>query len=91
MSVLTDYFAKILAQVEADENVVTNQGKDKEGFYKPVRTILIRHLNLLRDLNEKPLAKPMLVTAWNYVKEHLPPEYLVLTPAQKTALKKMLE
>jgi len=90
VSVLSEYFSQLLKRVEANEDVVSNQGKDNEGFYKPTRTILLRHINLLRDLNEKPLAKPMLKTAWEYVVEHLPPEYLVLNEEQKSALKKML-
>lgn len=88
---LTDYFQKLIDQVENSE-VVTNKGKDAGGFYKPTRTILLRHLNLLKDLHAKPLAKPMLKTSWDYVAEHLPPEWLIPGTAEEgDALKRIME
>ena len=84
------FFRELIDKVEASE--ISNAGKDAEGFYKPVRTILLRHLNLLKDLHAKPLAKPMLKASWKYVTEHVPPEWLVPDDsADKTALKKILE
>lgn len=86
---LDQYFTELIQKVEGSD-IVSNQGKDSEGFYKPTKTILLRHLNLLKDLHEKPLAKPMLQTAWKYVVEHIPAEHLVLNEQQKAALKKIL-
>lgn len=86
---LDAYFGELIKKVEASE-AITNQGKDAEGFYKPTRTILLRHLQMLKDLHEKPLAKPMLRSAWAYVVEQVPPEWLVLGDDDKAALKKML-
>jgi hypothetical protein len=73
---LEQYFSDLIQKVESSEDI-TNAGKDAEGFYKPVRTILLRHLQLLKDLHPKPLAKPMLKASWHYVTEHVPPEWLV--------------
>ncbi|MBX3040392.1 MAG: hypothetical protein KF789_06750 [Bdellovibrionaceae bacterium] len=88
---LKAYFQNLIDRVENSE-VVTNQGKDADGFYKPIRTILLRHLNLLKDLHGKPLAKPMIKASWAYVAEHLPPEWLVPeTPEERTALKKIID
>lgn len=86
---LEKYFQDLLFKVEASD--ISNAGKDAEGFYKPVRTILIRHVNLLKDLHMKPLAKPMLKASWTYVVEHVPAEWLILEPEDKEELKKMLE
>lgn len=86
---LDQYFQDLIRKVE--ESDIDNQGKDKGGFYKPTRTVLLRHLNLLKDLHAKPLAKPMLRTSWNSVVEDLPPEWLILTDEQKREIKKMLE
>ena len=87
---LTNYFQRIIEQVESSDEI-SNAGKDAEGFYKPVRTILIRHLNLLKDLHGKPLAKKMVQGSWEYVLEHVPPEWLKASPEEKAELKKMLE
>ena len=87
---LSEYFQNLIDRVEADPAAVTNAGKDKDGFYKPTRAILLAHLHKLKDLHDKPRARPMLKEAWSFVVAHLPPEWLVLTPAQKTALKEML-
>lgn len=73
---LNKFFTDLIKKVE-DSDVVTNAGTDKDGFYKPTRTILLRHLQLLKDLHEKPLAKKMVLASWEYVVEHLPPEWLV--------------
>ena len=54
---LKTYFEKLIEQVDASD--INNQGKDKSGFFKPTRTVLLRHLNLLKDLHDKPLAKQM--------------------------------
>ena len=87
---LEQYFSDLIARVEKSESI-TNQGKDKDGFFLPTKAVLLRNLNLLRDLHQKPLAKPMLQGAWKFVVENLPPEYLVLTPDQRAALKKILD
>jgi hypothetical protein len=87
---LETYFKDLIAKVENSEEI-TNAGKDAEGFYKPTRTILLRHLNLLKDLHQKPLAKPMLQASWKYVVEQVPPEWLILEGEDKMALKKILE
>jgi hypothetical protein len=86
---LETYFKELIEKVESSEEI-TNAGKDAEGFYKPTRTILLRHLNLLKDLHQKPLAKPMLQASWKYVVEQVPAEWLVLSDENKSAIKKML-
>lgn len=86
---LDDYFAKLIKLVETSD-LVTNQGTDRNGFYKPTRTIVLRHLQMLKDLHSKPLAKPMLKEAWRVVVENVPPELLVMNDEQKTAMKRLL-
>lgn len=73
---LDQYFSGLIEQVENTEEI-SNAGTDKDGFYKPTRTILLRHLQLLKDLHAKPRAKPMLQASWVYVVEHVPAEWLV--------------
>jgi hypothetical protein len=85
---LDEYFRSLIERVEASN--IQNDGTDENGFYKPTRALLLRHLNLLRDLHDKPLAQPMLRASWANVVKHLPPDWLVLTPVQKDDLKKML-
>ena len=87
---LKEYFSDLIKKVESSEEI-TNAGKDDNGFYKPTRTILLRDLNLLKDLHAKPLARPMVKAAWESVIKELPPEWLVLAPADKAELKKILE
>jgi len=87
---LTEYFEKLIQRVENSEEI-TNQGKDKDGFFRPTRTILLTHLNKLKDLHAKPLAKPMLKDSWKFVVEQLPPEWLILSPEEKQELKEMLK
>ncbi len=84
---LDAYFQKLIDRVTTE---VSNQGKDENGFFKPTRTVLLRHLSVLKDLHAKPLAKPMVRGAWDYISENLPPEWLVLTPQEKEDLRKML-
>lgn len=86
---LTTYFANLLERVEASPEI-SNAGKDKDGFYFPTRSALIQKLNMLKDLNQNARAKPMLKSAWGYVVEILPPEWLILTADEKSAIKKML-
>ncbi len=87
---LEQFFADLIKKAEASEDI-TNAGTDDEGFYKPTRTILLRHLQLLKDLHKKPLAKPMLKQSWGYVVEHVPAEWLVPSSQEDQAeLKKML-
>ena len=88
MSQLKAYFEQLIEKVEASQ--LSNQGKDKDGFFKPTRELVLRHLQLLKDLHEKPLARPMVKDSWKFVVEHVPPELLVMTEAQKTALKEIL-
>lgn len=85
---LDQYFTRLIQKVEASEEI-TNQGKDENGFFKPTRTVVLRHLQMLKDLHKKPLAKPMLREAWRIVVENLPPEYLVMTEDEKQAFKKI--
>lgn len=87
---LKNYFEKLIQRVEASSEI-TNQGKDDAGFFKPTRTILLQQLNMLKDLHAKPMAKPMLKTAWKFVVENVPPEWLVMTSEEKAALKKILD
>ena len=87
---LKTYFEALLQKVEASE-VITNAGKDDNGFYKPKRTILIRHLNLLIDLHDKPRAKEMVKKSWETVQAEVPLEWLVLNESEKTALKEILK
>jgi hypothetical protein len=86
---LEQYFDQLIKKVESSDTI-TNQGKDAEGFFKPTKTVLLRHLQMLKDLHAKPLAKPMLRAAWSHVVDHVPPEWLVLKGDEKEALRKML-
>ncbi len=86
---LEAYFKSLIQKVEESDEI-TNAGKDSNGFYKPVRTIVLRHLNLLKDLHAKPNAKSMVKASWAAVVEELPPEWLVLGDAEKKELKKIL-
>ncbi len=88
MGQLKEYFETLIKRVEDSE--ITNQGKDKDGFFSPTRTVVLRHLHLLRDLHAKPLAKPMVKDAWKFVVEHVPPDLLVMNEAQKAELKNLL-
>jgi hypothetical protein len=85
---LTDYFQSLIEKVEASD--IGNNGKDKDGFFKPTRTVLLRQLNMLKDLHGKPMAQAMVRDAWKSVSKELPPEWLVLTVEQKAELKKIL-
>ncbi len=87
---LKDYFENLIQTVENSDEF-SNAGKDAEGFYKPVRTILLRHLQLLKDLHQKPLAKPMLQASWKEVVKMVPPEDLLPPPEVQAELKKILE
>ena len=87
---LTDYFQNLIKRVEASDEI-QNDGKDRNGFYKPTRTLVLRHLNLLRDLHAKPNAKEMVRGAWKQVVEILPPDWLILNDAEKADLRRMLE
>jgi hypothetical protein len=86
---LKEYFSDLIDKVEKSDEI-TNAGKDESGFYKPTRTILLRDLNLLKDLHAKPLAKQMVKEAWKSVVKELPPEWLVLKDEDKAELKKLL-
>ena len=89
MSVLKEYFQKLIDRVE-NSDLITNQGKDDAGFFKPTRTLLLGHLHKLRDLHGSSLAKPIVKDSWRFVVETLPPDWLVLTDVEKAQLKKML-
>lgn len=86
---LKPYFESLLDRVENSEEI-QNNGKDENGFYSPTRTLLIRHLNLLKDLYDKPMAKAMVKDSWAWVVAHVPPEWLILSDEQKMELKKWL-
>ena len=66
---LEAYFQKLIERVERE---ISNQGKDENGFFKPTKTILVRHLNTLKDLHNKPLAKDIVKASWQSVSENLP-------------------
>ncbi|MNJ92816.1 hypothetical protein D3C87_104900 [compost metagenome] len=87
---LEAYFKDLIEKVE-NSTEITNQGKDENGFYKPTRTILLRHLNLLKDLHGKPMAKAMVQSSWRSVVEMLPPDWLVLSKEDREELKRILE
>lgn len=87
---LTKYFASLIKRLEESDEV-TNAGKDENGFFKPTRTILLRQLNLLKDLHDKPRARVMVRDAWKSVSQELPPEWLVLSVEEKAELRKILE
>jgi hypothetical protein len=85
---LKDYFNSLIKRLE--ESDIQNNGKDRNGFFEPTREMLFQRLSILRDLHLKPNAKPMLRTAWEYVVDHVPPEWLILNDQLKQDLKKML-
>lgn len=87
---LKDYFTGLIERVESSDEI-HNGGTDKDGFYKPRRTVLLQKLNILRDLHAKPLARPMVRDAWKQVVEELPPEWLVLEADDKAELMKILK
>lgn len=87
---LRAYFEGLIEKVESSDDI-QNDGKDANGFYKPTRSIVLKHLNLLRDLHDKPRAREMVKASWSIIVEHLPPEWLALNPADKADLKKILE
>ena len=86
---LKEYFTELISKVESSEEI-SNAGKDENGFYKPTRTILLRNLNLLKDLHDKPRAREMVKSAWGAVVKDMPPEWLVLSKEQKEELKEIL-
>lgn len=86
---LDQFFADLIHKVENSEEI-TNQGKDGSGFYKPTRTIVLRHLNLLKDLHTKPRAKEMLRASWTAIVEILPAEWLILSKEDGEALREIL-
>jgi hypothetical protein len=86
---LASYFDSLIKRVESSD-AISNQGKDRDGFFLPTRSVLLQKLNMLRDLYDRPAAKPMLKGAWAYVVEHLPPEWLVLEKDQQDELKQLL-
>lgn len=85
---LDAYFNKLLKTIE--ESDMNNAGKDKDGFFEPTRAVLTQRLHLLRDLHSKPAARAMVKDAWSYVVEHAPPEWLVMTAAEKEEMRKIL-
>ena len=87
---LDKYFQSLINRVESSDDI-HNGGKDKNGFFKPTRTIVLRNLQLLKDLHPKPLAKQMVKTAWQAVVDELPAEWLLLPPEEKAQLKEILD
>ena len=87
---LKQYFSDLIRKVETS-NLIANAGKDDNGFYKPTQTIVLRHLNLLRDLHDKPRAKAMVKTAWDVVIKEGPPEWLILNGKDKEELRSILD
>lgn len=86
---LADYFTGLIRKVESSD--IQNDGTDKNGFYKPTRALLLRHLTLLRDLHGKPRAKEMVRSSWKFVCEEAPPDWLVLDEEQQAEMKRILE
>lgn len=86
---LKNYFAELINKVESSSEI-SNAGKDANGFFKPQKTILLRHLQLLYDLHDKPRAKQMVLQSWVAISEQLPMEWLVLQEPEKSELKKIL-
>lgn len=86
---LENYFRKLIERVENSDEI-DNAGKDQNGFYKPRKTIILRNLQLMLDLHQKPLAKEMVKNAWKAVAQELPPEWLILGAEEKAELKKIL-
>lgn len=86
---LDNFFGDLIKRVETSEEI-SNAGTDKDGFYKPTKTILLRHLQLLKDLHGKPLAKQMVKTSWKEVVELLPAEWLVVAPEDREEFKRIL-
>jgi hypothetical protein len=87
---LTEYFTSLIERVQSTDSI-HNGGKDENGFYKPTRQVVLTSLNLLKDLHDKPTAKPMVKNAWQTVVKELPSEWLILSPENKQKLKKILE
>ena len=89
---LTGYFSHLIERVESSD--IQNNGKDDDGFFKPTRAVLLQRLHLLRDLHvnvqKSAHAKTMVRSAWKYIVENLPPEWLVLDQNQRQLLKKIL-
>ena len=87
---LRRFFSDLIKKVE-DADEISNAGKDEGGFYRPTRTIVLRNLNLLRDLHDKPRAREMVKTAWESVANDLPPEWLAPPKEERDELRKILE
>jgi hypothetical protein len=87
---LEKYFANLIQKVESSDQI-QNNGKDRNGFFEPTRVVLLQRLNLLKDLHANRNAKGMVKTAWEYVVEHVPSEWLILTDVEKQEMKKILE
>lgn len=85
---LEQYFKNLLQRVEDSD--IQNNGKDDGGFFEPTRAMLIQRISLLRDLHNKPNAKGMVKSAWQYVVKKLPPDWLILSEDEKAELKKIL-
>ena len=87
---LRDYFSGLIQRVEESAEI-HNGGTDQNGFYKPTKTIVLKHLHLLRDLHDKPRAQAMVKSAWNEVVAELPPEWLVLPAELKEQMRLILK
>lgn len=85
---LETYFESLLARLENSD--IGNDGKDANGFFEPTRAMLYQRLSLLRDLHGKPAAKAMVRTAWQYVVEHGPAEWLKMDTSLKKQIEQML-
>jgi hypothetical protein len=87
---LKEYFTELIEKVESSDEI-DNAGKDENGFYKPRKTIVLRHLSLLRDLYDKPRAKEMVKASWDAIVKELPPEWLKLKHNDKMQLAEILK
>lgn len=89
--ILKEYFQRLLDKVEESPEI-SNAGKDADGFYFPTRSALIQKLNMLKDLNQNPNAhaRPMLKSAWEFVVETVPPEWLQMNDEEKAEIRAML-
>jgi hypothetical protein len=85
---LETYFESLLERLESSD--IGNDGKDANGFFEPTRAMLYQRLSLLRDLHGKPPAKAMVRTAWQYVVDHAPAEWLKMDDSVKKQIAQML-
>lgn len=87
---LRRYFQELIDRVESSDEI-HNGGTDKNGFYKPTRTIVLKQLHLLKDLHDKPRAHAMVKGAWEVLVQEMPPEWLVVPEELRAELMRILK